>query len=264
MVGRSRPPDKGTGWEQFLERESAQHNNDLLIGEFQDTYLNLSQKVRFGLEWAVDHCPSAKWIVKMDDDMFVNVPLLAAFLQEHGQRNAIHGNVRGSKFTPVYRRNQLPMGARKEWAMTREQYPVSHYPPYADGPSYVVSRDAAGALLRTWGVVAPFPLEDAYITGVLGELADVSKWNVQGFNVPKPTFRAAGAKEQGLKGDESGAGALAKGPEWLTAKCDRKCKEQGWRELSGKHAGTAAASEPEPAASKPPRSRRAASRPRRQ
>ena len=43
---------------------------------FQDTYRNLTLKTVMGLKWSAIFCPQARHVMKTDDDIFVNVPLL--------------------------------------------------------------------------------------------------------------------------------------------------------------------------------------------
>ena len=43
---------------------------------FQDIYYNLTLKTVMGLKWTSIYCNQAKYIMKTDDDIFVNIPLL--------------------------------------------------------------------------------------------------------------------------------------------------------------------------------------------
>ncbi|KAG0418842.1 hypothetical protein HPB47_004548 [Ixodes persulcatus] len=47
--------------------EEATHNGDIVIFPYMDTYRNLTYKYVYGMKWTMDNCPSAKYIVKMDD-----------------------------------------------------------------------------------------------------------------------------------------------------------------------------------------------------
>jgi Galactosyltransferase len=42
-----------------LTAESAENNNDILLEDFCDTYLNLTLKTTFMLKWAATGCPKA-------------------------------------------------------------------------------------------------------------------------------------------------------------------------------------------------------------
>ena len=53
----------------FLEAED---NNDMIIEDFHDTYLNLTLKTTFLLKWVTASCSRVKYVFKVDDDVFVN------------------------------------------------------------------------------------------------------------------------------------------------------------------------------------------------
>ncbi|NXX47410.1 B3GT4 galactosyltransferase, partial [Tricholaema leucomelas] len=55
-------------------------HGDLLQGDFRDSYSNLTLKTLLLLRWAAAHCPSAAFLLKADDDVFVNLPSLTSYL----------------------------------------------------------------------------------------------------------------------------------------------------------------------------------------
>ena len=50
---------------------------------FIDSYGNLTLKTMMGLKWASRYCWRAKFVYKVDDDMFVNVENLLKYLQQY-------------------------------------------------------------------------------------------------------------------------------------------------------------------------------------
>ena len=46
----------------------ADTNNDVVIEDFQDTYLNLTLKSTFMLKWLNGRCSHAKFVMKVDHD----------------------------------------------------------------------------------------------------------------------------------------------------------------------------------------------------
>ena len=55
-----------------LEEESRRHG-DLVQGDFLDTYHNLSYKAVMGNLWVAEFCSQAQFVVKTDDDMYVDL-----------------------------------------------------------------------------------------------------------------------------------------------------------------------------------------------
>ncbi|KAK4300809.1 hypothetical protein Pmani_027011 [Petrolisthes manimaculis] len=58
--------------------------HDILLADFHDTYHNLSYKGVSSLWWLVSHCQGPTYVVKTDDDMFINIFALARLINAHG------------------------------------------------------------------------------------------------------------------------------------------------------------------------------------
>ena len=50
----------------------AEDNNDIIVEDFHDTYLNLTLKTTYLLKWVNSNCDKTKFVFKVDDDVFVN------------------------------------------------------------------------------------------------------------------------------------------------------------------------------------------------
>lgn len=153
-----------------LTAESQQYG-DVMIGDFTDTYANLTLKVLFGLRWMVEACPHVQYVLKIDDDTFVNIPLLLAFLLQYGEDNAMYGH--------VYFSSRVFRGGK--WAVPNNVYPLGLYPPYLSGTAYVASMDAVKKVVDASVHVPMLPVEDAHVTGILPIVADVRRISTYGF-----------------------------------------------------------------------------------
>ncbi|NXO91862.1 B3GT4 galactosyltransferase, partial [Certhia brachydactyla] len=60
--------------------EEWRHHGDILQGDFGDVYSNLTLKTLLLLRWARSCCAAAPFLLKADDDVFVNVPAIATYL----------------------------------------------------------------------------------------------------------------------------------------------------------------------------------------
>ena len=58
--------------QRSLEEESQEYG-DLVQGDFLDNYYNLSYKAIMGNLWVAEFCSQAEFLVKTDDDMFVDM-----------------------------------------------------------------------------------------------------------------------------------------------------------------------------------------------
>lgn len=50
-------------------------NGDIIQGSFLDTYKNLTHKAVSVLRWISEHCMNVKSVIKVDDDVFLNIPI---------------------------------------------------------------------------------------------------------------------------------------------------------------------------------------------
>ncbi|XP_068781968.1 beta-1,3-galactosyltransferase 5-like isoform X1 [Struthio camelus] len=149
-----------------VQREQ-QEFGDILVGNYKDTYRNLTLKVMHGLKWASEQCRPC-YILKTDDDCFVNTDRLPTFLAE--LNTARTGLYVGSLFSQEKR--QVIREPSSKWYVSRQDYRPDKYPPYASGIGYVLSLDAAEKILEAARRVRPIPVEDAYV-GILAEEAGV-------------------------------------------------------------------------------------------
>lgn len=64
---------------ESLEKESADHNNLIMIKYLKENYQVLTRKTLAMFKWSLENI-DADFVVKMDDDSYLNLPLLAADL----------------------------------------------------------------------------------------------------------------------------------------------------------------------------------------
>ncbi|KAJ6741476.1 HYDROXYPROLINE O-GALACTOSYLTRANSFERASE GALT2 [Salix viminalis] len=115
-----------------LKREAA-YFGDIVILPFMDRYELVVLKTIAICEFGVQNV-SAAYIMKCDDDTFVRVDTVLKEIDRNspykslymGNLNLLHRPLRNGK-----------------WAVTFEEWPEEVYPPYANGPGYVISTDIA-------------------------------------------------------------------------------------------------------------------------
>ncbi|XP_069738503.1 beta-1,3-galactosyltransferase 2-like [Phaenicophaeus curvirostris] len=137
-----------------LEEENERHG-DLLQQDFVDTYNNLTLKTLMGFEWVAKYCPGAAYVVKADQDVFLNLDFLAERFLLPPKKNFMTGFIyRGTG--PIRRKSS-------KWYVPRELYPNATYPPYCGGPGYVLSADLAAKVYAVAPTVPLINMEDAYV-----------------------------------------------------------------------------------------------------
>ncbi|KAK3594771.1 hypothetical protein CHS0354_030710 [Potamilus streckersoni] len=58
--------------QERLQKENDE-NRDIVQGDFIDDYHNLTHKGVMGFKWISENCKNAKYVIKIDDDVFVNI-----------------------------------------------------------------------------------------------------------------------------------------------------------------------------------------------
>lgn len=154
-------------------RESLQFA-DIVQEDFVDTYKNLSLKTMMLLKWAHTFCPGARFVMKSDDDMFINVPNLLNYIRSlRSDKRQLFGRlVKGAR--------PLRSKSSKYYAPVSE-YKDAIYPDYLSGTAYVMSADVAPKLFVTSKSTPIFFLEDVYITGICARKTGIVRRNHAGF-----------------------------------------------------------------------------------
>ena len=173
VVGR--PEAGGAQAQSALEAESDAFG-DVLQADFVDSYANLSLKTLAALRWSLERCASRLlaapplsspfFVMKTDDDVFVNVPNVVRFvtdLVQDGRRRFVTGH--------LFRATTPDADPRSKWYTPHSAYRNRTYPPYLSGAAYVISGDALPRMYDAAARSDPFWLEDVYVTGILARLA---------------------------------------------------------------------------------------------
>ncbi|XP_055614743.1 N-acetyllactosaminide beta-1,3-N-acetylglucosaminyltransferase 4-like [Uranotaenia lowii] len=167
----------GRSLNQSIENEIMTENlqyGDLVRGNFIDSYWNLTLKTITMLDWTSSNCPEVKFILKTDDDMFINVPRLLAFVESHASsKRTIFGRL-VVKWKPA--RNK----GSKHY-ITLEQYFPPIFPPFTTGPAYLMTSDVVADLYKTALAQTYNQLEDVFITGVVAQLLNIKRINMKEF-----------------------------------------------------------------------------------
>ncbi|XP_077985335.1 beta-1,3-galactosyltransferase 1-like [Glandiceps talaboti] len=135
---------------------------DILFVDMKDTYRNLVNKTILIMHWAALYCSNAKYVMKVDDDVYVNMVNLVHML-ESSPRNryvvsVVHGHI-------------VPIRTKKsKFYVSEEDWPEKLYPPYPSGPAYVMSYDVTRDIYLHALNTPLFVWEDVYVGVVLKKI----------------------------------------------------------------------------------------------
>lgn len=156
-----------------LVNESEKYE-DIVQAGFVDSYRNLTVKSVVLLKWVTLFCNSSRFVLKVDDDMYVNVPnLLTALLEQKKDAFVMGFSFTGA--TPVQNK-------KSKWYTPIEDFDEKVYPRYTSGTAYSMTTKAAVLLYKAAKTIKLFWLEDIYITGLCARKAGVLVVHNSGFN----------------------------------------------------------------------------------
>ncbi|ESO91167.1 hypothetical protein LOTGIDRAFT_95793, partial [Lottia gigantea] len=138
---------------------------DLLQEDFLDTYRNLSHKAIGALKWLKHNCGHSKYVLKTDDDIFVNIYRLVHHIHsklESNKKPATNLLLCNQWINMMVVRNE-----KSKWYLSKAEFPLDRFPMYCSGSAFLMSNDVAlkmyDATLRT----PFFWIDDYYITGMV-------------------------------------------------------------------------------------------------
>ncbi|KAK7304577.1 hypothetical protein VNO77_42459 [Canavalia gladiata] len=150
-------------------KKEAEFFGDIVVVPYLDNYDLVVLKTVAICEYGV-HTASAKYIMKGDDDTFVRVEAVLDEARKVPDDLSFYiGNIN-------YYHKPLRYG---KWAVTYEEWPEEDYPPYANGPGYILSSDIARYIVSEFEMhkLRLFKMEDV----------SMGMW-VEQFNSSKPVY----------------------------------------------------------------------------
>lgn len=157
---------------ESVYKENAIHN-DIIQWNFTDSYKNLVIKSTAIMRWASKNCASSEFIVKADDDVYINIYKLLrekihlSNLAKRNNRKLIFG--RTGNIHPARKYHS-------KWYLPTTVYSNETFPKFVTGVGYIVSSSSCDSLFKS--VIDSTPVlinEDVIVTGIAAEKAGVTR-----------------------------------------------------------------------------------------
>ena len=152
--------------------QEAEKYDDIVVIDIAESLCHLTLKGVAGLYIAKSLCAQARFVMKTDDDIFINMFLLQKILRgmaTYGQTTKV---LMGLVHEP--RPYTLRQG---KYAVSKLQYPYVFYPPFCSGSGFIMSMDVDESLyqlaMKDERKVI-LHLDDPYITGILAKRAGLT------------------------------------------------------------------------------------------
>lgn len=168
-------------------REESEHFGDMVQVGIADGYYNLTLKYFALLEWLEARCTGrVEYVVKVDDDMLVNVDRLDSVLERLDSERASveRSEESASASASVLQHRDVVVGqvnAQRQrpwrlwtakWYLPRTVYPTDNFPAYAYGCLYLMSWGVVSQSLRVGRSLVPYLVwDDVFFTGTIRERA---------------------------------------------------------------------------------------------
>ncbi len=165
LVGK---PDERTV-QEALYMESDMYG-DIVQENFHDSYRNLTYKAILGLKWTTAHCKQARFVLKTDDDIFVNIFNVVHQLESTLKHEP---NVRSFLMCLVWYRMKVVRDVKSKWYLSRKEFPDDYFPTYCSGSAFILTTDVIEAMYEASFKVPFFWVDDYFVTGLLAQKVGV-------------------------------------------------------------------------------------------
>ncbi len=118
--------------------------NDIVQEDFVDTYYNLTLKSVMAMKWIAHYCERAQFVLKVDDDMLVNMFSLVKHLkailsyQEVNHNNLIMCN--------LFKRAKVMRNPRSKWYVSQNDFKSPYFREYCSGSAFIFAGNLARQL----------------------------------------------------------------------------------------------------------------------
>lgn len=140
--------------------------HDLVQGNFMDTYYNLSLKAVFGMRWVTEYCPQAKFILKLDDDVFVHTYNTFEYMDSitEGYSKHIWCKLMPGGVNRIRREGK--------WKVVEDDFKgLKAFPMNSCvGPYVILSNDLPPLLFKASKITPIFWIDDTYMYGLLTDV----------------------------------------------------------------------------------------------
>lgn len=154
----------------LIQNESKRYA-DIIQGDFEDTYHNLTHKTALVIRWINNYCTHAQLILKADDDVFLNViGIYLNILPFHKpQDKSILCYLRKPGTSPIQREKRYKWELDIRYFRNMTYFPVAH----CNGGMMILSTGLVPVLLRVMSFTPFLWIDDVYIGLVASKIKGV-------------------------------------------------------------------------------------------
>ena len=158
----------------------SEHKNfsDTILGDFKDDYHNLTLKGVMGYRWISEFCGNAQFVLKIDDDVMINMYKLLYTFRSHMY------NKKKSIFCMTKPKNSAGIFRKGKWKVNPSIfYEKKTFPyDYCSGFAVLFTSDMMAPMYQAAKEVPSFWIDDLYLFGMLpSAVGGVTYYNYRKF-----------------------------------------------------------------------------------
>jgi hypothetical protein len=165
--------------------EESNKYNDLVQTMYVDSWWNLTMKHMAMLDFVNQSCPNIALVAKTDDDIYLTMPKVLKFVASiRKEQNQI--------FCTILYNNPVTRDITSKYYVPRDSYDKDFYPPYCNGPFYIMTSDVIPKLFQ--GTLKTRYMEntdDGLVTGIVAVDQGIQRTNMVSFgDIKNPSKRS--------------------------------------------------------------------------
>ncbi|XP_026477555.1 beta-1,3-galactosyltransferase 5-like, partial [Ctenocephalides felis] len=172
--------DKYAITQEALNNENERFH-DMIQGNFEEAYRNLTYKHIMGLKWATENCRHVEFIIKMDDDIIVDI---------YGILHVIDQNVQPKELLMGYVLKDMTPKREpaNKWFVKHEEFASTTYPTFLSGWLYITNPHTAKLLVAESENIPYFWIDDVYVTGILADSLNIKHTSINKYYTVHPEY----------------------------------------------------------------------------
>ncbi|GCB80184.1 hypothetical protein scyTo_0018893 [Scyliorhinus torazame] len=179
LLGLTESRIRSQAVQAMVDHEGREHG-DIVQWGFRESFFNVTLKETLFWKWFSQDCRTVKFVLKGDDDVFVNVKNVLEYLNDVDPSHDLYV---GDVF-----RNWYPTRVvQSKYYIPLFMYGNKPYPPYAGGGGYLLSATSILKLHNVSAFQELFPIDDAFV-GLCAQRANIEVVAHAGFrtygNIP--------------------------------------------------------------------------------
>ena len=139
---------------------------DIIQGNFLDTYSNLTHKALFGFQWILDHCKQARFVMKIDDDVLLDMAGVVSLLSTK------YADSKRTIMCRVKLKGTDLISRKGKWAIPLTKYPMEYWSvTHCSGYFMIFTADIIHDLYAAARRTPFLWIDDVYVPGFLAAAA---------------------------------------------------------------------------------------------